>query len=526
MHRWRRGSPALTGADLLTLSLLALHPLPALAQEASDTPGRAPESAAAEAAPEDAGAAEVADIDAAPLLAAEALEDLVAPVALYPDALLAQVLVAATYPLDVVKASRWVEDSAEMAEAERADAADAEGWDPSVAVLAAGFPTVVTAMSDDIDRTELLGDAMLTQSDDVLSAVQRLRARADAMGNLPSNAAQTVTVEGDSITIAPAQPEVVYVPAYDSEAVYTTRASEAPVVVEPSSEGFSTGALVTTGLLSFGAGMLVNELFDDDDHRHGYWRPGHRPVGWGGGGYFRPYPGRPGNIVGNEINVNFDRDLIDIDRNGNWRPDRKRRDRAKDKMADRFGSRGDRFGRPARGDGDRAQLRRKLAAEGGLREGLDKLKRPTRDGGQIAAKLRQNKVGGKLAARKAGDRPSALAKKGDLTRAKQALNRGGLSAAKAKLGDRKGLGGAKPADRKGLGGVRPGDRKGGSGLKLGQAPGGGQKIARPQGGGKPFARKKAGAGPSAFAKRGGDAKAGLGNTRGGKSLRRAEGMRR
>ena len=153
----------------------------ALAPETAPVPAAAnPDEPAA--ATEDA--AMPVDVEEAAILTEDELDDLVAPIALYPDALLAQIFVASTYPLDVVKAARWTDQNKEMPEADRADAADAQGWDPSVAVLAAGFPQVVGRMADDLDQTELLGDALLTQSDDVLAAVQRQRARADAMGNL------------------------------------------------------------------------------------------------------------------------------------------------------------------------------------------------------------------------------------------------------------------------------------------------------------------------------------------------------
>ena len=156
---------------------------------------------------------------------------LLAPVALYPDPLLTQILVASTFPLDVVKADRWVAANADLATDARSAAAEAEGWDPSVAVLAAGFPTVVQRMAADLDSTETLGDAVLAQTDDVLDSVQRLRAQAAATGYLDSNEAQTVTEdEGGEIAIAPADPEVVYVPSYDPAMAFTT-APTAPTVV-------------------------------------------------------------------------------------------------------------------------------------------------------------------------------------------------------------------------------------------------------------------------------------------------------
>ncbi len=498
---------------LVCLALIAIPPAGALAQdaaaeaaqtaEAEPDAGPAPD-AAPDAAPADATADDVAE---AALLSEDELDDLVSPIALYPDALLAQVFVASTYPLDVVKADQWVDANADMPEADRVDATEAEGWDPSVAVLAAGFPTVIGGMAGDIDNTELLGDAILTQSDDVLEAVQRMRARADAVGNLPSNEAQTVTVEGDNISIAPTTPEVVYVPTYDSQAVYTTTATSVPTVVDSTSPGFSTGSLVATGLLSFGAGMLVNEIFDNNDNWHGYWGPSYGPIGWGGGN-FRPYP--PGWGGGNNnINVDFDRE-INIDNNGNWRPDRDRQDRARDKIADRRGVSTLPANRPGRDDGGRAALKQKLDAKGGGARGRENLL-ANRDsirsglgaasgGGKLAdragggGKLANRAGGGKLADRKPGAKQTAFGKGNkNLTGAKRAAKRGKASTARAGTA-RTGAGGGKGA----------------------RAGGGGRKIANKGGGGHKAARKGAG-NRSAFSKGGGGKRAQAGKSRGAKS---------
>ena len=192
------------------LMAAALLPAAAGAQEPTGAPLPRPDASAA------APAEELAALPAEEgLLSDDALDDLVAPVALYPDSLLTQVLVAATYPLDVMKADRFLDDNADLPDQERADLVDLEDWDESVRVLAAGFPDVLARMADEIDWTEEIGDAMLAQTDDLLDAVQRMRAQAEAAGNLESNEAQAVEVEGDSISIAPADPQVVYVPAYD-----------------------------------------------------------------------------------------------------------------------------------------------------------------------------------------------------------------------------------------------------------------------------------------------------------------------
>ena len=143
-----------------------------------------------------------------------------APVALYPDALLAQVLVASTFPLQIVQADRILEDSADMTDDEVTEAIDARDWDPSVLVLLTGFPDVIRRMADDLDDTERLGIAMAQQDRDVLDSVQRLREQAEATGWLADNEAQTVARVDDRIVIEPTEPDVVYVPRYDESRAF------------------------------------------------------------------------------------------------------------------------------------------------------------------------------------------------------------------------------------------------------------------------------------------------------------------
>lgn len=207
------------------------------------------------------------------------LDDIVAPVALFPDTLLSQVFVAATFPLEVVKASRAVADMGDASPEQRADVVEDEDWDPSVQVLASGFPTLIDRMADEIDWTEQLGDAVLVQTDDVLDAVQRQRARATATGYLSSNDAQTVEDDGDEITIAPADPEIIYVPSYDPAMAF----SAAPYIATADT-GYSTGDLLTTGAMAFGGALLLNELFEDDDDWNNYWR-GPSSVDWDDGDF-------------------------------------------------------------------------------------------------------------------------------------------------------------------------------------------------------------------------------------------------
>lgn len=160
---------------------------------------------------------------AAQLLSPDQLDTLVAPVALYPDALLSQVLVAATYPLEIVEAGQWMQQNRNLQGPQLVDAARQQNWDASVQALVA-FPNVLVTMNQDVHWTTALGNALLAQQSDVMAAVQRMRARAQANGRLSSTAQQTVTTETQgrqaAIDIAPADPRVIYVPEYDPAYVW------------------------------------------------------------------------------------------------------------------------------------------------------------------------------------------------------------------------------------------------------------------------------------------------------------------
>jgi len=155
-----------------------------------------------------------------PLTAAQ-LDQLVAPIALYPDPMIAQVLMAATYPLEVVEADRWLQSPSNAAlKGDQLTAAlQQQSWDPSVKSLVS-FPQLLHMMDTNLQWTEQLGDAFLAQQADVMDAIQRLRQRAQAAGALASTPQQTVSTEGQEIGIEPANPEVVYVPTYNPWCVY------------------------------------------------------------------------------------------------------------------------------------------------------------------------------------------------------------------------------------------------------------------------------------------------------------------
>ena len=241
--------------------IAALVPPPALAQDPA--PAEDLESLVDSLSGDEAAAEDELLVPEEELLTEAELDELVAPIALYPDALLAQVLVASTYPLQIVKADRIVAASEGLSDEELSETLSDQEFDPSVLVLLSGFPTVVERMADDLDWTEALGIAMLQQDDDVLAAVQRLRADARDMGYLSSNDAQTIEEDDGQIYIAPADPEVVYVPTYDPSVVYTSPAPAEPYYVAPaqSTSPWSAQSLITGGVIGFGTAMLVNELW-------------------------------------------------------------------------------------------------------------------------------------------------------------------------------------------------------------------------------------------------------------------------
>src|SRR5512134_2906050 len=183
----------------------------------------------------------------------EQLDQLLAPVALYPDSLLTQLLMASTYPLEVVKANNWVKQNKDLKGDALTKALEKQEWDPSVKSLV-NFPQVLQMMSDKLDWTQKLGDAFLAQQKDVLATVQGLRAKAVEAGNLKTTKEQKVVVEKDPqvIIIQQASPEVVYVPSYNPTVVYGTWAYPAyppyPVYAYPyGAAAFSFAAGVAVG---------------------------------------------------------------------------------------------------------------------------------------------------------------------------------------------------------------------------------------------------------------------------------------
>lgn len=200
-----------------------------------------------------------------PTFKPEEIEALVAPIALYPDSVLSQVLMASTYPLEIVHAARWVKANPKLKGDAAVKAVQGQSWDVSVKSLVA-FPQVLEPMSDKLDWTQKLGDAFLAQEKDVLAAVQRLRARAQQSGNLKSNEQQNVSVEpapaGGQATqtivrIEPANPEVIYVPAYNPTVVYGTWSYPSyPPYYWPPAPAYYPGAALATGF-AWGVGLAA-----------------------------------------------------------------------------------------------------------------------------------------------------------------------------------------------------------------------------------------------------------------------------
>ena len=242
----------------------------------------------------------------------EQLDQMLAPIALYPDALLSQVLMAATYPLEVVEAARWSQANPNLKGDAAVAAVKDKSWDVSVKSLVA-FPQTLQMMSNQLDWTQKLGDAMIGQQKDVATAVQRLRAKAQAAGNLKSTPQQTVTTQSSggatAIVIEPANPELLYVPYYNPAWAYGAWPYPAyPPPYYPPPPNY--GAALMTGMM-FGLGVAAGAAMFGGWH----W-------GYGGGGWGNSYTTVNVNRA-TSITNNFNADRY---RNGQWAHDPAHRD--------------------------------------------------------------------------------------------------------------------------------------------------------------------------------------------------------
>jgi hypothetical protein len=353
------------GVAVLLSALMIMIPMgqEAFAQQAPD------------AAPPAADQQQQAPPQAQPL-SADQLNQLVAPIALYPDALVAQVLAASTYPTQVVEADRWRQAQGNAPAEQVANGADAQNWDPSVKALTA-FPTVLAQMDRNLQWTTDLGNAYYNQPQDVMDSVQAMRQKAQASGQLRSTPQQTVTVApGGPIAIAPANPAVVYVPAYDPWAVGVWGYPFAPFpgYFYAPPPGIFWGGLA----IGFGIGIGIG-LWG-----HWGWGWGHWGMGWGHG--FGGYGGR--GVYFNHANY-YTRSTTVINRGFN-RPGGPGRG---------FGARGA-YARPA-GGFNRAGGASAYRGSAGARTGAAGVNRPAgnyaRPGGAAAGR-----AGGTAAGRPAG----------------------------------------------------------------------------------------------------------------------------
>jgi hypothetical protein len=204
-------------------------------------------------------------------LTPDQLDDLVAPVALYPDPLVSQILVASTYPLELVQALQWLERNPGLTGAALTQAAEQQNWDPSIQALVV-FPDLVKRLNQDITWTTNLGNAFLGQQADVMDAVQRMRLKAEQAGKLSSTSQQTVTTTNDSgqpvIAIEPANPQIIYLPQYDPAYIW------GPPMYYPYASWYYPSAY-----FGFGMGIPMGAYFGGGWGGWGGW--GWQP-GWGG----------------------------------------------------------------------------------------------------------------------------------------------------------------------------------------------------------------------------------------------------
>jgi Protein of unknown function (DUF3300) len=299
---------------LAVAAALAADPL--LAQAQNNPPPAATPGPAETAAPTTAATPAPAEAEQPPansVFTHAELEKLLAPLALYPDPLLAQILPASAYPVQIVQAQRWLDKNKALVANNDYTGIDNQNWDPAVKALAR-FPSVIKTMSADLDWTTDLGDAEVNQPQDVAEVIQDLRAKAETAGTLKTTDQQTVErVEASAppvagapqesttpqatasyISIQPTDPSTVYVPTYDPSAVYQPYSGIAP-------------------LLGFGAGIAVGALWNNN-----YWN-------WGTGAIYPPvwagYSGWRGNVNNGNVNIGNNVNLGNVGNNAKpWRP--------------------------------------------------------------------------------------------------------------------------------------------------------------------------------------------------------------
>lgn len=272
----------------------------------------------------------------APKLTGDQLDSLVAPIALYPDPLLSQTLVACTYPLELIQLQQWLAKNPKLKDKELAEAIKKQNWDPSIQAMA-GLPDVVKRLADDIKWTNDLGNAFLSQQDEVMDAVQRMRKKAKDTGNLKSSEQQKVetkVVENKTvIVVEQANPQVVYVPTYNPTVVYGPPVYPYPPIYYPPPGYYAAGMAI-----SFGVGVAMGAFWSGGWGYH---------CGWHGGGN-NIYINNNNNFVNhnNIQNVNRSGNRTTNVGNTNWQHNPQHRGGAP--YADRTTA--NRYGGTARGD--------------------------------------------------------------------------------------------------------------------------------------------------------------------------------
>src|SRR5882724_8466805 len=239
----RRALVAVVAAVVVLAAALSVQLAQGAPSQDAPSQGAPPQGAAPQGAPQ--------ATQTAPLTP-EALQQLVAPIALYPDALVAQILAASTYPTQIVEANRWLQQHADLQGDKLAKEVDKQDWDPSVKALTP-FSSVLANLDTNLSWTSALGDAYYNQEQDVLDAVQVLRTRAKDAGNLQSTSQDTVTNQGPTIIIQPADPDVCYLPVYDPWLVYG-----APIGIYP---GYVYVSLIDGPYISYGLGIGIGGGF-------------------------------------------------------------------------------------------------------------------------------------------------------------------------------------------------------------------------------------------------------------------------
>src|SRR5216117_2654797 len=268
------------------------------------------------------------DTEQAPALASGELDSLVAPIALYPDPLLAQTLAASTYPLEVVQLQQWMNNNKNLQGKALADAVAKQPWDPSVQSLVE-FPDVVQRMAGNIQWTTDLGNAFLAQQSDVMAAVQSMRAKAQGTGNLKTSAQQVVETQTvpsgkQVIKIQQANPDVVYVPSYDPAVVYGPPPPQYPYYP------YTYPGYVPGTALAWGAGIALGAA------AWGAWGGHWGDCDWNGGNV------KINNNYNYNKNNNFNRN-VSRQGQGNWQHNPQHRGNApygNRQTANKFGGQG------------------------------------------------------------------------------------------------------------------------------------------------------------------------------------------